>query len=228
VFGQNQPALFLGWWWFSGKKDKYMHKQHAQNKPFQESDYNEPTEPLEVIELPIYGDPSYAVGDGFPAATTVPAAQAAVRLPPTDVLPAYPYHQPYQADYPVLPPLPRKKYRGSPPGGYAPYSDRVPARRRGRSPLPGFVRLGFVLVQLVLLTRVVCLLFGVQSTTRWLTILFAAGDLFVQPVSALAANINLSVLAGTPFLLYLEFLVAILAYGLLSRLLTPLLRALLN
>ena len=205
-----------------------MRKKQAQNKPFQPSDYNEPTEPLEVIELPFYGDPSYVMGDGFSVATTVPATQPALRLPPTDVLPAYPEHQPYPAAYPVLPPLPRKKYRGSPPGGYTPLPERAPARRRWRSPLPGFVRLLFVLVQLVLLARVVCLLFGVQSNTLWLTVLFAAGDLFVQPVSALAANINLSLLAGTQLLLYLEFLVAILAYGLFSRLLALLLRALLN
>jgi len=94
--------------------------------------------------------------------------------------------------------------------------------------LPGLVRLFFVLVQLVLLARALCLLFGVQSTTLWLTLLFAAGDLFIQPAHWLAANINLSVLAGTQVLIYLEFLVAILAYGLFSRLLTLLLRVLLN
>jgi hypothetical protein len=90
------------------------------------------------------------------------------------------------------------------------------------------VRLFLVLVQLVLLARALCLLFGVQSTTLWLALLFAAGDLFVQPARWLAANINLSLLAGTQLLVYLEFLVAILAYGLLSRLLTLLLRALLD
>jgi hypothetical protein len=90
------------------------------------------------------------------------------------------------------------------------------------------IKFCFVLVQLVLLARVVCLLFGVQNTALWLTLLFAAGDLFLWPVRWLAENINLSILAGTRLLTYLEFLVAILGYGLLSRLLTPLLRALLR
>jgi hypothetical protein len=90
------------------------------------------------------------------------------------------------------------------------------------------VRLFLVLVQLVLLARALCMLFGVQSTNLWLTFLFAAGDLFVQPMRLLAANINLSILAGTQLLIYLEFLVAILAYGLLSRILTFILRSFLD
>lgn len=72
------------------------------------------------------------------------------------------------------------------------------------------------------------MLFNIQNTTLWLTLLFAAGDLFVEPIRWLAANINLSILAGTQLLLYLEFLVAILAYGLFSRLFVRILRAFLN
>lgn len=201
-----------------------MGKQRAQNNPFQPSDYDEPTEPLAPLTLPVYGDPSY-VGNMPP---TVPVAP--LHLPP--VAPAeqsvYPYHQPSQAAYPVLPPVPLKKQRGQPPGGSSVGNEPWPVRKRRRSALPGAVRLGFLMVQLILLARVVCLLFGVQNTTLWLTLLYAAGDLFVLPVHWLAANINLSVLAGAPFLIYLEFLVAILAYGLFSRLLTLLLRALLN
>lgn len=205
-----------------------MNKQQSRNRPFQSNDYNETTEPLEVIESPLYISPAYAANDGFPAATTVPAPQLGVRPPPTDVLPAYPYHQQPSGGYPVLPPAPLKKYRGYPPGGSPPVPDRAPARRYHRSPLPGLVRFCFVLVQLVLLARVLCLLFAVQSSALWLILLSAAGDLFVQPILWLAANMNLSVLAGTQLLVYLEFLVAILAYGLFSRLLSLLLRALLN
>lgn len=207
-----------------------MRKKQAQNRPFRPSDYNDPTEPLEAVELPLYLGPQNAVDGAYPVATTVPAPQPNVVLPPTDALPAYPYYQPPQGAYPVLPPPPLKKYRGSPPGG-SPWSydyDRVPRRRRRRSALPGLVRFVLVLVQLVLLTRALCMLFGVQSTATWLTLLFSAGDLFVQPARWLAANINLSVLAGTQLLVYLEFLAAILAYGLLSRILTLLLRALLD
>jgi len=202
--------------------------KRQKNRPFQPSDYNETTEPLEAIGLPVYAGPSYAANDGFPAAQTVPATQPGISLPPTDVLPAYPYQPQPQAAYPVLPPAPLKKYRGYPPGGSPPIYDRASARRRRRSPLPGLVRFCFVLVQLILLARVLCLLFGVQNSALWLVLLSTAGDLFVQPVLWLATNINLSVLAGTQLLVYLEFLAAILAYGLFSRLLTLLLRALLD
>jgi predicted transcriptional regulator len=90
------------------------------------------------------------------------------------------------------------------------------------------VRLVLVLIQLTLLARVVCMILNVQSTTTWLTLLYAASDLFVQPMRWLAANVNISLLAGTAFLTYLEFLLAMLAYAILSRLLVGLLRILLN
>ncbi len=85
-----------------------------------------------------------------------------------------------------------------------------------------------MLVQLALLARVVCMLFNVQNTTLWLTLLFAASDLFVQPMRWLAANVNISFLAGTQLLVFLEFLLAALAYGIFSRLFVRLLKALLN
>jgi len=205
-----------------------MGKQRAQNKPFQLSDYDEPTEPLEPLTLPVYSNPAYAGNNAFPVTPTVPVAP--IHLPPVvqAAQPVYPYHQPSQAMYPALPSAPLRKYRGQPPGGTSAGDEPWPVRKRRRSALPGWVQFGSIIVQLILLARVVCLLFDVQNTTLWLTLLYAAGDSLVLPVRWLAANINLSVFAGTPFLIYLEFLVAILAYGLFSRLLTLLLRALLN
>lgn len=204
-----------------------MGKQRRRNKPFKLSDYDEPTEPLEPVFPPSYlADPASA--GTFAGAATVPAAQPYAQPFPAEVQPVYPYLQPStRAVYPVLPEAPRQKYYGSPPGG-APATYQPRHTRQRHSPLPGLVGLFFLLVQLVLLARGVFMLLNVQNTTLWLTLLFAAGDLFVQPIRWLAANINLSVLAGTQLLLYLEFLVAVLAYGIFSRLLVRLLRALLN
>lgn len=202
-----------------------MSKKQAQNRPFQLSDYNEPTEPLDVSALPSYPGPFSPPPEAFSVAPTVQAPQPYPQQPQA----MYPYYQQPQAVYPVLPPSPIKKNRGQPPGGASsPYSAPAPARRWRRSPLPGLVRFCFILVQLVLVIRVVCMLFDVQGTAPWFALLLATGDLLVQPISWVAANINLSLLAGTPILPYLEFLVAILAYGLFSRLLTLLLRVLLN
>ncbi len=204
-----------------------MGKQQSQQKPFGPEDYNEPTEPFPINPVPYY--PQSSVNDPFHQAPTAAASPPEVQPYIGRTEPIYPYHQPPQNAYPVLPPLQRKKQRGSPPGGAPRFSDPVPvARRRRRSPWPGLVRFGFVLVQLILLARVLCLLFAVQNTSVWLTLLSATGDLLVQPVRLLAENINVSILAGTPLLVYLEFLVAILAYGLFSRILTFLLRAILN
>lgn len=204
-----------------------MGKHRTRNKPFKPSDYNDPTEPLEPVFLPSYAA-NPAPGGTFAGAATVPAAQPYAQPFPAEIQPAYPYPQPSaQAAYPVLPPAPQQKYYGSPPGG-APATYQPGRTRRHHSPLPGLVGLFFLLVQLVLLARGVFMLLNVQNTTLWLTLLFAAGDLFVQPIRWLAANVNFSVLAGTQLLLYLEFLVAVLAYGILSRLLVRLLRAFLN
>jgi hypothetical protein len=94
--------------------------------------------------------------------------------------------------------------------------------------VPGLVGLFLFVGQMVLLARVVCVLAGVQNTAPWVTLLFATSDLFVLPVRVLAANINLSLLAGTQLLFVLELLVAIVVYGILSRLLVRLLRVLFN
>jgi hypothetical protein len=225
----ESASLFFGMVRVNGENGskQIMGKRQAENQPFQPSDYNEPTEPLEPLVLPQYY-PAYAGEGASPLAPTVPTPP--LHLPPVASVaqPVYPYPQPAQAAYPVLPPAPARKHRGYPPGGASPAYQPWSARRQRKSPWPGLVRFFFVLVQLVLLTRVVCLLFGVQNTAAWLTLLFAAGDFFVLPMRWLAESINLPVLAGTQLLIYLEFLVAILAYGLFSRLLTLLLRALLN
>jgi hypothetical protein len=205
-----------------------MGRQQSQNTPFKLGDYNEPTEPVERIILPPYANPTYGATGLSPDALTVPAPQPDERPVPQGGRPAYPYpsHQ-EPAVYPVLPEAPLKRYRGIPPGGAARYAQ--PVRRRRRSMIPGLVGFFLLLVQLALLVRAVCILFGVQNTTSWLTLLFAASDLFLQPVRLLAANVNLSFLAGVPQLLtILELLVAVLAYGILSRLLVRLLRVLFN
>jgi hypothetical protein len=183
-----------------------MRRQQSQYTPFKPGDYDQPTEPLEQVFLPPPLSPAPDAPDLAPRESTVPAAQ----------WPGYPYHQ-QPAGYPILPQAPLKGYRATPPG-----------RRARRSMVPGLVGLFLFGGQMVLLARVVCVLAGVQNTAPWVTLLFATSDLFVLPVRVLAANINLSLLAGTQLLFVLELLVAIVVYGILSRLLVRLLRVLFN
>ncbi|HEY0752576.1 MAG TPA: hypothetical protein VGD98_01240 [Ktedonobacteraceae bacterium] len=202
-----------------------MGKQ-TNNKPFRQEDYNEATEPLPLLP---YVNPYSAGNAAVPTQPAtqpiflpyVPPAQPTYAQPQT---PAYPQPQPPAANYPVLPPL--KKQRGRPPGGAEPYEQPLPARRRRRNRLPGLVRFFFVLVELVLLARIVCMLFRVQASAFWFALLVAASDLFVQPAHWLATYVNISWLAGTSLLTYLEFVVAILMYAIISRLLSFLLRVL--
>ena len=184
-----------------------MGKQQAQFGP---RDYNQTTEPVERVILPQPLEPTTPMGGWYPGALHPPGAHPYVQAP----------------DYPVLPPAPFHQYRGQPPGGSPPVYHDSRASRRQHSLVPGLVRFCFVLVQLTLLARVVCMLFGVTITTLWLSLLFFASDVFVLPLRWLASNINVAPLAGTPLLMYLEFLLAIFVYRIVSRLLVGLLKAL--
>jgi hypothetical protein len=183
-----------------------------QQAAFKADDYNQPTEPMEYVYLPPSMSTTPGVPGVAPQTVTTPVSQQ-------------PYQQPL-ATYPVLPQAPFRRYHGTPAGGAT--RDSRPARRMRRSPIPGLVRFVLFLVQFVLVVRIVCVLFGVQNTTAWLTLLVAASDLFVLPVRWLAANINLSLLAGTELLVILELLVALLAYGMFSRLLVRILKVVFN
>lgn len=198
-----------------------MSKKQSQNTAFGVGDYDQPTEPLEEIVLPQQAAPTYTVEGSYPDSLTVPSTQK--------IQFAYPsYQAPSSPVYPVLPPPPLKKYRGYPPGGSPPISQPARVAKRHWSPLPGLVGLFFVLVQLLLLARVLLMLFSVAATALWLNLLVLTSDWFVGPFRWLAANINLSLPIGTDLLNYLEFLLAILAYGIFSRLLVRLLKALLH
>lgn len=188
-----------------------MGKNQAQ---FQPKDYDQTTDPAERLVLPRPLEPTTPAGEWYPDVLNSPGYQAG----------AYPYAQ--APAYPVLPRVPFRKYYGQPPGGAVPAYTYGRAHMRYRSPIPGLVGFCFVLIQLTLLARVVCMILGVTVTNLWLSLLFFASDLFVLPLRLLAANVNLGLLAGTSLLLYLEFLLAILAYRIVSRLLVGLLKAL--
>lgn len=202
-----------------------MGKKSARQKAFTPADYDQPTEPVERLILP----PTAPMGGWYAENQNVPSPQAETCPYPPGYAPVYPYDPYVQQpsalpDYPVLPPAPYKQYRGQPPGGATPTYQPLFLRRRHRSPVPGLVGVCLMLVQLVLLARVICMLFGLAATTFWLNLLFVTSDVFVEPLRWLAANFNLAPLAGTQLLVYLEFLLAILAYGICSRILVGLLK----
>lgn len=191
-----------------------MGNKPTRQKAFRPTDYDQPTEPMERIVLP----PStwHADGQNMPPSQTEarPYPQEYTPTPPSSTTPIYP----------VLPPAPHKQQRGPFSGGASSEYRPLHIRPRRRSPVPGLVGLGFMLVQLVLFARVVCLLLGVTATTLWWRVLFLVSDVCVEPVRWLATTINVAPLAGTQSLTYLEFLLAILAYGIVARILVGMLK----
>lgn len=204
-----------------------MGRKQSQRATFKPGDHDVPTEPVvERIVLPPPVEPVYPREGRYPDALAVPVPQAGTRPFPQEHAPGGP---PYPlAAYPILPEAPLKKYRGHPPGGSPPIYQPERSLKRRRSLVPGLVRLCLILIQWVLLARVVCMLFSIVATNIWLNLLFLASDLFVLPLSLLAADLNVGPLAGTQLLIYLEYLLAVLAYGLFSRLFVGFLKALLS
>lgn len=199
-----------------------MGRQQSQNDPFGLNDYDQPTEPMERIVFPVQTRPGYPPDNSQPPAPFAPAST--YPYPPQENWPAFPYAAP---QYPILPAAPGGTYSGE-SGKASPSYKAQRTRRYRRSPVPGLVGLLFVLAQAVLLGRVLCLFFSVNPTSPWLGLLFTVSDFLVWPASRLAANIKFSLLQGTQLLLSLEFLLSILAYGLVSRIVVRILKMLLN
>lgn len=106
-----------------------------------------------------------------------------------------------------------------------------PAQKPPRpSVFPGLVGVFFVAVQLLLLLRFVLQLF-VQPGSRltlWEGIFYSVSSVFLLPFRLLLQNIPLPAVIGSQLSGSLTILVAILMYGLLSRILVRFLKALWN
>lgn len=139
--------------------------------------------------------------------------------------------------YPYLPPAPVKKKKQNgyrPAGGAAPSLPAptspvypvLPAKQAQskQNPIPALVGLFFVVVQLLLLLRFMLKLLNVSGNAKWLTLVYDVSDLFVFPFRVLLQNTALSV----PISVEVYTLLAILVYGLFSRILVRFLKALLN
>lgn len=217
-----------------------MGREQAQNNSYGIDEHDQPTEPMGQIVLTPYGSPTYMPG-AIANEPTIPAAQPDARPVPWQEMdraaPAgpwnYPPHTPATPVYPVLPPAPGVNGKGRPAGGAEPVvpeggRTRWRARQPRRSFVPILVGFCFVLVQLLLLARVVFTFLGTTASNVWLSLLFNLSDLCVLPVRLLLDNIKVAVPLGAELLNYLALLLAILVYGVLSRILVRFLKALLN
>jgi hypothetical protein len=214
-----------------------MKWQQPQDNAYGNMDeHDAPTEPM----MPIYPSPSaFTVSND---AATVEGQGIPMPIPherpfpyqdmPQNVAPA-----PFGAApvYPVLPPAPKNTKKGKrPAGGAIPDYPVQPAGIVGTpganqsqhrpSALPALVGLFFVMVQLLLLLRFVLRLLNFSGNVLWTGIIYAISGIFVLPFRLLLENINFP----TPNTLEIYTLIAILVYGLLSRLIVRLLKIILR
>lgn len=203
-------------------------KQSQKKNADEPDEHSAPTEPLlSVVE------------------ETVPGSE----IPPSEkLLPApSPYEQPFphqQAQdatqlqgpssppsvtvYPVLPPASTIQQGYRPAGSATPLPPQksMGSVRSGRSPIPLSVGMFFVAVQFLLLISFIARINGLAASQQWLGIIYGISSIFLLPFRLLFEHVIL------PFSLTIGVevytLLAILVYGLLSRLLVRLLKVLLR
>ncbi len=204
-------------------------------------EHDAPTEPM----MPIYPSPSaFTVpnntptvdGQGFPMPIPLerpfPYQDMPQNVAPSPFGPAAPV-------YPVLPQAPKNAKKGKrpaggaipdypvqPPGIAGVEAANKPVAKTQHRPgaFPALVGLFFVLVQLLLLVRFVLRLLSFSGNVPWTGIIYAISGIFVLPFRLLLENINVPI----PNSLEIYTLIAILVYGLLSRLIVRLLKVILR
>jgi hypothetical protein len=213
-----------------------MGRKQPQDKRFEEFDeHNQPTEPMAQVILTPFSSTTHA-----PGGTTIPMPQPDEQpFPPQRsngfLAPGSSGRSKISPAYPFLPAAPAYSRNNRPPGGVYPVQpaniEQPGQKRRTRprhSSFPALVGLLFVLVQLLLLVRVVLLLLGQPSSIWWVGLIYSISSVFVLPFRLLLQNVNVPLIAGTELYNYLLVLLAILLYGLISRILVRFLKALLH
>src|SRR5579864_2819482 len=187
-------------------------------------DYDSPTEPMMPIIIAPHSPLPSSPDSSMPAGPTMPLQPASpIRSAPETPL-----------VYPLLPPFAGEvSGNGRPPCGAAHTGNGLATRpvapaQPGRSPVPIIVGYCFVFIQVVLLLRVLLLLFSVSNSVVWAKVLYTMGSVFAYPVRLPLDHIQPVTQLGPEVINYLAPLLAILIYGLVSRILVRFLKALLN
>ncbi len=200
-------------------------KQPQKKNASEPDEHSAPTEPL----LPVMED-SIPAGEIPPTEKLLPApvsyeqpfpqqqAQDGTQLQGPSSPPAVPV-------YPVLPPAPSIQQGHHPAGSATAVQPQKPTDSR-QSTIPLFVGIFFVAVQFLLLINFIARLISLPSYQQWLGVIYAISSIFLLPFRLLFEHVTLpfSITIGVE----VYTLVAILVYGLLSRLLVRLLKVLLR
>jgi len=203
-----------------------MRRQQSQDNFVDEDEHNQPTEPMpHIIPSP------FSPGDD----AQIPVPQPYERPFPSqeggnkNTISGVDNRPPGASSYPYLPPTPGMRMPGRPPRGSTsawPGDSVTPVQDRTRhSPLPIFVGMFFIAVQLLLLARFVMKLIRWPGSTTWADLIYSVSNVFVLPFRLLLQNIALPAIFLSTIEIYT--LLAILVYWLLSRILVHLLKAIL-
>ena len=192
-------------------------------------EHDQPTEPALPVVLPPIS-PTIPYGVPTVANEYIPVPQPHDHPFPYQDM-SYgnsPYAAPATPVYPVLPMGNDRRPPGGVMPGYPVGPDRgnatVPTSRARRSSLPLLVGIFFVLVQLLLLMRFVLILLAFPASTTWVGTIYTFSSIFVLPFRLLLQSFA----PALPSSVELYTLLAILIYGLLSRILVRFLKALLH
>lgn len=209
-----------------------MYGSQPQDEYYQGTDeHNAPTEPLRLVH-PSSNSAGKIGGHGHNGALPSLPAPTPIEhpFPYLDTPPARPhYRSPETPVYPVSPHMPAagKRKKGSfPPGGASsiyPSPVQKAAPRRRHSVIPVLVGIFFVAVQFLLLLRFLLKFINIQGNATWIPIVYTLSSIFVLPFRLIFQQITLPI----PISLELYTLIAILVYGLLSRIVVRVLKALL-
>jgi YggT family protein len=178
-------------------------------------DHDQPTEPINMSVSP---SAPTATSDN-PGAPNMSVPYGGRPFPQQQVSP----QPPLIGAYPFLPPPPARKKAGvnefsplQPANADAPTRARVKRRRL----FPLFVGLIFVAVQMVLLVRILLQLIGIWDGVSWVNTFYALTSVLIWPVQILLQQIHLPLTSS----IEISTLLAILLYGMLSRILVRVLK----
>ncbi len=128
--------------------------------------------------------------------------------------------------FPVMPDSHYSKSPGLvPPDAYKGKTDVNVGRKTLRSSLPSIVGLFFLAVELLLLLRLVFSLFGIPISHVWVEFVYTISTFFLLPFFLLFQNVHIPLINGTQFYSDLMIVCAIFAYGLTSRILVGIFKA---
>jgi hypothetical protein len=212
-----------------------MRRNQPEDSRFEEYDeHNQPTEPMSQIILTPFSPAPDVYGTSSIPASPLDEQHFPSKDSNAFLAPGMPNRSKISPAYPFLPAAPGYSRNNRPPGGAYPVVPPAivqPRKRRhnpGRSAVPALIGFLFVLIQLLLLVRVALQLLGQSANLWWVGLIYNISDVFVLPFRLLLANVNIPLVAGTDLYNYLLVLLAILLYGLISRILVRFLKALLH